>query len=204
MNDKVLRKLRMEVELLIFVATMSIVLSAFMILDVSVVFTGFWQHGALISLLRICEFVLAIGWLLLSTKFSFDVQRLRKRHFRLVWYGFQIGFAPKLEEKQKEGDVAEIVRDMVAFYRTYYREVKVILALAIIASFSIIAVATYSVLYENLPFWDVFYRWLINVFLLLGATALYIYIHRSWGAKLSKVKDAEKRLSEMLGGPIEA
>jgi hypothetical protein len=161
MIDKVLRKLKTEVDLLIFVATMSIVLSAFMILDSYTVFIDFWQHAMPISLIRICEFVFAICWLLLSIKFSFAVQRLRKRHFQM-FYVRVLHPIWEAREEQKKGEVIEIARDIIAFYRTYYREVKVILTLAIATSFLIITVSTYSLLYESLPFWDVFYRWLIN------------------------------------------
>jgi len=92
----------------------------------------------------------------------------------------------------------------MAFYRGYYTRVVAVLTPAIAVGFSIFAAVAYMFLYGYMPFWEAIFRWMLSSVMLLGASAFYVYVHRNWGRKLLKVKDSEKKLSEILGGPIEA
>ena len=130
---------------------------------------------------------------------SVNIYRLRRKHFKISFLLKQ----KRLEDEQKKSEASELVRDMVAFYRSYYVKIIAILALAIIVSLIIFVAVAYLLLSGYMLLWEAIFRWMLDSIMLLVASAVYVYIHRSWGGKLLKVKDAEKKLSEMLGGPIE-
>jgi len=97
-----------------------------------------------------------------------------------------------------------LIRDVVAFYRGYYKRTIAMLMLAAVIGSSIVATSTYLLLYGYMSFWEAVFRWGIDSLMLLSVCALYVYVHKSWGRKLLKIKDAEKKFSKILGGHVEA
>jgi len=199
MFEKILRKVIFEVELLVLVMMFSLVLSSHLIVDASIGLSV-ERYSLALAAIRVCELIFALTWLSLCIKISVDIYRLRRKHFRISFLLKQ----KRLEEEQKKSEASELVMDMVAFYRGYYTKVIAILALAIAVSFLIFVATTYLLLNGCMSFWEAVFRWMLSSLMVLVASAVYVYVHRSWGKKLLKVKDAEKKLSEMLGGPIEA
>jgi hypothetical protein len=192
MFDGVLRKAWFEVELLVLVGVFSVSTSLLLIVDAGVGL-GLEKDGLVLAVLRMVEVVFGVAWLLLSLKLILEINRFRSKYFR----------RGRFEEKEKRREAAELVRDTVAFYRGYYGRVMVVLGLAIIMGFLIVVAAVCLLLYGYMSFWVAVFRWILDSFMLLVASALYVHVHRNWGRKLLKVRDAERKLSDMLGGPIE-
>lgn len=198
MFDTILRKVIFEVELLVLVLTLSLALSSLLIVDASIALS-IEQYGLALTAVRLGELIFALIWLSLSIKINVDVYKIRRKHFRISFL-----LRKGLEEEQKRSEATELVRDMVAFYRGYYVKVVAILVLATAVSFLIFIAVTYLLLNGFMSFWEAVFRWILSSLILLVASALYVYVHRTWGRRLLKVRDAEKKLSEMLGGMIEA
>jgi len=198
MFDKILRKVIFETELLVLVMVFCILLSSHLIVDASIALSV-EQYGLALTAIRVCELIFALTWLSFSIKMSVDIYRLRRKHFKISPLLKQ----KRLEEEQKKSAASELVMDMVAFYRSYYAKIIAILTLAIAVSSLIFIAVVYLLLNGYMSFWAAVFRWMLNSLMLLVASAVYVYIHRSWGRKLLKVKDSEKKFSELLGGPIE-
>jgi len=197
MFDKILRKVIFETELLVLVMVFCILLSSHLIVDASIALSV-EQYGLALTAIRVCELIFAFTWLSFSIKMSVDIYRLRRKHFKISSLLKQ-----KRLEEQKKSVASELVMDIVAFYRSYYAKVIAILTLAIAVSSLIFIAVVYLLLNGYMSFWAAVFRWMLNSLMLLVASAVYVYIHRSWGRKLLKVKDSEKKFSELLGGPIE-
>jgi len=194
-----LKKMRFEVELLVIVAIFSLVSASLLIVDAAISFV-LEKYGVGLTVVRISQLIFGVGWLFLCLKFIVEINRLRRKHF----FFYYVHRLERLEEEQKKSKATELILDLVAFYRSYYLKVVTVLALAIVAGFVILVAAVYLLICGYMSFWVAVFRWILDSSMLLVASALYVYVHRSWGRKLLRVKDAEKKLSEMLGGPIEA
>lgn len=199
MFEEILRKVIFEVELLVLVLAFSLSVSSLLIANASIALSA-ERYGSALFVVIICEFAFALIWLLFSVKMCIELYGLRKRHFRIV----ALRKLGKLEEEQKRSVATEMVRDIVAFYRTNYTKVMAVLAIAIGVGFLTVGTVAYLLLYGTISFWEAVFRWALSSLMLLVAAALYIYVHRSWGRKLLRIKDNEKKLSEMLGGLLEA
>jgi len=181
----------------VLVVIFSTVLSSFLITD-AVISLIIEKYGLSLIVIRIFELIFAVVWLLSSTKMILEVNKLRKKHYRISF----LRKLETLEEGQKKSETTELVMDTVAFYRSNYVRLMAVLALAIVVSSLIVVAVAYLLLYGYMSFWVAVFRWALNSLMLLVTSVLYVYVHKSWGMKLFKVKDAEKKLSEMLGGPI--
>jgi hypothetical protein len=182
MFDQALRKTRLEVNLIVVVAVISLSASSLLIADASSVLAA-EPHFSALTAFRVCELIVALAWLFLSAEITREIVRFRKTHRHLI-------FSSRLkkgDESQSRSEIMELIRDTIAFYRTYYSRTMVVLALAIATGLALIIVTTSLSLSIEL----------------LVASALYVYIHLIWGRKLLKVKDNEKKLSDMLGGPVD-
>jgi len=199
MFDRILRKAWFEVELLVLVGVFSLCASSLLIADAGLAL-GMEKHSLALIVLRMLELIFGVMWLFLSLRMTLEINRFRRKYFS-IFFLLKRG---RLEEEQKRSEAAELVRDMVAFYRGYYRRVLAVLGLAITVGFLIVVAAVYLLLYGYMSFWEAIFRWTLSSLMLLSASALYVYVHRGWGRRLLRVKDAEEKLSELLGGPIEA
>jgi hypothetical protein len=199
MFDEVLRKLRFETDLLGLVVSFSLTVSAFLIVDATIGLIV-EQHGLALTVLRVFELVFAVAWLFLSLNVTREINWLRKSHYRIYF----VRKSEELDEEQKKSETTELVRNIVGFYRDNYLKFTAVMMLAIGVSFMIVMAVTFLLLYGSISFWVAVGRWAFNSSILLTTSVLCVYVRRSWRRKLLKVKDAEKKLSEMLGGPIEA
>jgi hypothetical protein len=199
MFDRVLRKAWLETELLFLITLFSLSASSLVIADAGIAL-GIEKYNLTSVAARALELVFAVVWLSISTKAIMEINKFRRKHFRTIF----LLRHERLKEEQKKGEATELVRDLVAFYRGYYRRAIAVLGLAIAAGLSIIVAASILVAYGYMSFWEAVFRWILSSAMLLTASGFYVYVHRSWGRKLLRIRDAEKGLSEMLGGPIEA
>jgi membrane protein implicated in regulation of membrane protease activity len=199
MFDEIQRKLRFELELFALVIAFSLPVSLFLMTD-AIIGLVLEQYNLALALLRSFELLFAVMWLLLSTSMYRKINWLRRTHYRIYF----LQKSEELDIGQKKSEIAELARNIVGFYRDNYVKFTVIIVFALGISFSILMTATYLLLAGSISFWVGISRWVVPSSILLITSVLYAYIHRGWRRKLLKVKDAEKRLSEMLGGSIEA
>lgn len=193
------KKARFEMELLSLIVMFSLPLSIFLLADAAIGLIS-EHYGLALIVLRTFELVFAVAWLVFSMSMFREINWLRKTHFR----AFGICMSEGLDEEKKKSETTELVRNIVGFYRDNYSKFTAVLMLALGVSLLILVTVTYLLLVGSMPFWAAVGRWAINSFMLLIVSVLSVYIHRNWHRKLLKVKEAEKELSEMLGGPIEA
>lgn len=199
MFDDFWKKARFEMELLALVVTFSLTLSMLLLADATI--GSILEHyGLTLTVLRMFELVFAVTWLVFSMSMYREINWLRKTHYRT----FSLRMSEGLDEEQKKSETAELVRSIMGFYRYNYSKFTAVLTLAMGVSFLILMAVTYLLLIGSMSFWVAVGRWAINSSMLLIVTVLSVYIHRSWRRKLLRVKEAEKKLSEMLGGRIEA
>jgi hypothetical protein len=199
MFDEVLRKLRFETELLALVVAFSLPVSLFLIADAAIGLVV-ERYGSTLTVLKVFELAFAVTWLFLSTSTYREINQFRKTYYK----AYSLHKSEGLDEEQKRSEAAELVRNIMGFYRDNYLKFSVILTLAIAISFLVITEASYLVLYGSMSFWVAVFRWAFNSLMLLIVSVLYVYVYRGWRRKLLKVKDAERKLSEILGGPIES
>jgi len=199
MFDTTLKKAWYEVELLVLVVVSSLGVCSLVIADASIALV-IERENLYMFAARALELSFGVVWLLLLVKMILEINRFRKKYFKT----FYLLRLRRLAEEQKKSETARLVRDLVAFYRTHYRRVLAILVLAIAIGVFISIATAYLLLYGYMSVWVAVFRWILNSAMLLVASAFYTYVHRSWGRKLLKVKDAESKLSEILGGPLEA
>jgi hypothetical protein len=199
MSYEVLRRIKLETELLGLVVAFSLTLSLFLIMD-AVIGLIVEQHALALTVLRVFELVFAVAWLFLSLNMTRDMNWFRATLYRIYFPRKSEG----LGEEEKKSETTELVRNMIGFYRENYLKFTVVMMFAIGVSFLIVVTVTFLLLYGFMSFWVAVGRWTVNSSMLLTVSVLYLHVRRSWRRKLLKVKDAEKKLSEMLGGPIEA
>jgi hypothetical protein len=199
MFDHVLKKLRSEVTLLLMVATFSIALSIFLVAD-STLGLAIEQYGLPLTVLRVLELVFAITWLLLSISMAWGVNRLSKTLYKIC----SLNASKGSDEEQIKDEISESVRTLIAFYRDNYLKINVVVTFALTVSFLIILTVSLLLLIGSMSFWVAVFRWAVNSSMLLILSAFYVHISRGWRRKLLKVRDAEKKFSEILGEPIEA
>jgi membrane protein implicated in regulation of membrane protease activity len=199
MFDDVWRKAIFEMELLALVVAFSLTLSIFLIADATIGLIV-EHYGLTLAALRMFELVFAVTWLVFSVSMFREINWLRKTHYKAYSLLKSEGF----DEEQKKNETTELVRNIVGFYRDSYVKFTAVVTLAIGVSFLILITVTFLLLCGSMPFWVAIARWSINSSMLLIVSVLYVYIHGSWRRKLLKVKEAEEKLSEMLGGPLEA
>lgn len=198
MFDKILRKLRFEMELLALVVAFSLPVSMFLIADAAIGLVV-ERYGSALTVLRVFELAFAVTWLFLSTSAYREINQFRRTYYKV----YSLRKSEGLDEEQKRSKATELVRSIMGFYRDNYLKFSVVLTLAIAVSFLVITEASYLVLYGSMSFWVAVFRWVFNSSMLLIVSVLYVYVYRGWRRKLLKVKDAERKLSEILGGPIE-
>jgi hypothetical protein len=199
MLGNVLGRIRSETVLLSLIIVLSITSSVILMSD-AMIGLATERYGLSLTVLRALELTFASTWFLLSMNITRQSNRLRKTLHRLYSQSTLSG----VEEEQKKGEIAKLVRDLIVFYRDNYFKFAVMTILATGVSFSIILTVTYLLLSGSMTIWVAAFRWGVNSSMLLAVSTVYAVIHRSWGEKLSKIKDAEKRLLGILGGPIEA
>jgi hypothetical protein len=193
------KKARFEMKFLAMIVAFSLPLSMLLLADAAVGLVS-EHYGLLLTVLRTFELVFAVAWMLFSTSMYREINWLRKTHYR----AFSIRMLEGLDEEQKKSETTELVRNIVGFYRGNYSKFTAVLMLGVAVGFSILVTVTYLLLVGSMWFWVAVSRWAINSSMLLIVSVLSVYVHRSWHRKLLRVKEAEKELSEMLGGPIEA
>jgi membrane protein implicated in regulation of membrane protease activity len=199
MSDEVLRKVTFETELLALVVTSSLTLSMFLIADATIGLIV-EHYGLTLTALRVFELVFAVTWLVFSVSMFREINWLRKTRYRI----FFLRKSEELDEEQKKSETTELIMNIIGFYRDNYLKFAVVVTLAIGVSLLIVMTVTFLLFTGSMSLWVAVFRWAVNSFMLMIASVLYVYIHRSWRRKLLKVKEAEKKFLEMLGGPVEA
>jgi membrane protein implicated in regulation of membrane protease activity len=199
MFDKVLRGVYYESVVLWLVVSFSLVSASWLVTDAGISLSA-EHYGWALMAFRLFELTFGALWVAFLAQMLREIRALRGKHLRI----FQLHRLEKNEEEQKRSIATESVRDMLAFYRSYYKRVTAVLAVGIVVGVSVALTVTLLLFWGKMSVWEAVFRWGINSCMLLIVSILYIHLHRSWGRKLLKVEDAERKFSEILGGPVEA
>jgi len=140
MLGNVLGRIRSETVLLSLIIVLSITSSVILMSD-AMIGLATERYGLSLTVLRAFELTFASTWFLLSMNITRQSNRLRKTLHRLYSQSTLSG----VEEEQKKGEIAKLVRDLIVFYRDNYFKFAVVTILATGVSFSIILTVTYLV-----------------------------------------------------------
>ncbi len=188
-----------EVGLLLLLSAVSVALAAVMVGNGSRAFTGFQlpSLGALAP--AIAEFAVGLLWLVVAVSVLRPVSALLRK-YRPAIRRRRRAWNPAAEGERT--DIAKLARDLVALYRGSYTWVTVAVALATAVSVTLLAGIAVMFLTGSGGVGDLAFGVFVYGFTLFAPAVLYLYVHRRWGRRLLKAKDAEKNLAELLGGPL--
>jgi len=187
MFNKILRKIRDEIGLLLTILSVSLGISAAMVSDGIKAFILLTNVNALLTIVGICEFLLGIFWLILTLVMLYEGIGIWKKYPKLI-----TGYST-------ERDVSGLLRDLIAFYRGYYWELKAIFLAAIFVGFAMIISAIYLYTLNIISISRFYLDLLIGIFTSTFSLIAYLFIERKWSKKLHKIKAEENIFKDFLG-----
>jgi uncharacterized membrane protein len=146
--------------------------------------------GLTITIVRILELVVGILWLLLTLKLLHEFLKIGNKRKHLFWF-YRKGI--------KDGEVSGIMRDLIAFYRGYYKDIRVLLIFSFLTGLAMITSGVYAIHSRTIPVEEFLFLLLIGILILTYSLLTFRYINKKWGRKLLKIKNEEKILSDFLG-----
>jgi len=196
MSEKVLRKISHELNLLLIIIAFSLGISSSMISDGTKFIFGS-QIDFLLNSLKISEFIFGFLWLFLSLKMLREIWKMKKAYPLLFVSKLWSKYIGKVSIDEKQ--ISKLIRDLIAFYRGYYSQVKTVLLLLTFVGFSMIVATIYLILFNLIStsefYFDLTVGTIASVF---GLNALF-YIRKKWGEKLLRIENKEKVLRDFLG-----
>jgi len=192
MSEKLLNKVKYELNCVWIVLSVSLVISSLMISDATRSFSAnaIFGFGLTITIVRILELVVGILWLLLTLKLLHEFLKIGNKRKHLFWF-YRKGI--------KDGEVSGIMRDLIAFYRGYYKDIRVLLIFSFLTGLAMITSGVYAIHSRTIPVEEFLFLLLIGILILTYSLLTFRYINKKWGRKLLKIKNEEKILSDFLG-----
>jgi hypothetical protein len=192
MSEKLLNKVKYELNCVWIVLSVSLVISSLMISDATRSFSAnaIFGFGLTIAIVRILELVVGILWLLLTLKLLHEFLKIGNKRKHLFWF-YRKGI--------KDGEVSGIMRDLIAFYRGYYKDIRVLLIFSFLTGLAMITSGVYAIHSRTIPVEEFLFLLLIGILILTYSLLTFRYINKKWGRKLLKIKNEEKILSDFLG-----
>ncbi|MGB9845864.1 MAG: hypothetical protein ACPLF9_08915 [Methanothermobacter tenebrarum] len=193
MSEKVLEKVRYEVNCVWVVLSVSLGISSLMISDAARSFSAdaIFGFGLTIAIVKVLELAVGIFWLLLTLKVMHEFLKIRKKRK----YLFRFCGATRGEDEEVSG----ILRDLIAFYRGYYKEIRVLLIFPFLVGLAMITSGVYAIHSRTIPIEEFVFLLLIGILTLAYSLLTFWYINKKWGQKLLRIKNEEKILSDFLG-----
>jgi len=198
--NETLEKVKKELSLLFVIVTVSLGVSSAMVSDGlnALIFNP--SFSSLIWLVKFCELLIGVFWLILSVKLVFEVLRIQRNHMFLFLKEYGKKHFLNDETKSK---FFGFIRDLIALYRGYYNEIRIVSLLAVLIGFAMVISTVYTSVYGISSLEENTFHLSVAIFALLIPAIAFIYVNRNWGRKLLKIKREEKKLEEFLGGTIE-
>jgi hypothetical protein len=193
MSKKILEKVRFEVNCVWVVLSVSLVISSLMISDVARSFSAnaILGFGLTIAIIRILELAVGVFWLLLMLKLMHEFLKIGKKRRYLFWF-----YSTGIEGGE---EVSGIMRDLIAFYRGYYKEIRVLLIFSFLTGLAMVTSGVYAIHSRTIPIEEFLFLLLIGILILTYSLLTFWYINKKWGRKLLRIKNEEKILSDFLG-----
>ncbi|MEM3753646.1 MAG: hypothetical protein QW778_03535 [Candidatus Micrarchaeaceae archaeon] len=189
-EEDAFRKVRVELSVLWVILSISLGISSAMIGDAARAFSGdvIFSLGFVHAIMRALEFVVGIFWLFLTLGAFKEAAKIkRKRRYALI------------SRKAGKEETLGVLRDLIAFYRGYYGEVKKMLLLLLFTGLAMITSAVY--LFHSGVFTTE--EFCFNISIGIAATIFsigaYRFINEKWGKKLLRIESEEKILRDFLG-----
>jgi hypothetical protein len=96
-------------------------------------------------------------------------------------------------------EISGIMRDLIAFYRGCYGEIRILLIFLFLTGLVMIASEVYAVYFNAIAIEEFLFFLSISILTLVYSVATLWYIGERWGKKLFRIKNEEKILSDFLG-----
>jgi hypothetical protein len=193
MSERVLKKVRHEVGCLWVILGVSLAVSSAMISDAARSFSanGIFEFGLIIFMARMLEFVAGIFWLLLTLRVMRELLKIRERRKNL--------FLLRGVVRAVDEEISGIMRDLIAFYRGYYGEIRILLMFLFLTGLVMIASEVYAIYLNAIAIEEFLFLLSMGILTLVYSLATLWYISERWGKKLFRIKNEEKILSDFLG-----
>lgn len=194
MSEDIIRKVRAEATILLIVLSISLGISSAMVGDAAKAFSAsvIFSLGLVPVTLRILEFVVGLFWLSLTLKvFDEFVKIWRKRRKSILIFRGTY-------EAHKE-EVFGALRDLIAFYRGYYGEVKKLLLLLLFTGLIMITSAVYFIHSSVFTIEEFCFNVSIGIAMIIFSIGSYRFINEKWGKKLLSLESEEKIFKDFLG-----
>jgi len=196
-----LEKAKRDFSLLFLVLIVSLGVSPAMISDS--LSTLFFSHfsASFTYIIKIFELLIGILWLVLTIKVTFEALKIQRKYT----YLFFTRKCEKLFSKDRvKSEIFRFIRDLIALYRGYYNEIRVVSLLAILIGFSMMVSVIYMSLYGISSLEESLFRFSVAALTLLVPATIFVYVSKNWGRKLLKIREEEEKFREFLGESIEA
>ncbi|MEM2424695.1 MAG: hypothetical protein ABIM44_03235 [candidate division WOR-3 bacterium] len=190
MREEVFRKVKVEVGILWVVLSISLGISSAMIGDAGRTFSAnvIFSFGFAHAILRIIEFTVGIFWLFLTLgAFKEFAKMKRKRKYVFIFH------------KAEKEEIFRVLRDLIAFYRGYYGEIKKMLLLLLFTGLAIIIFAVYLLHVGAFTTGEFCLNMSIGVAATIFSVGVYRFISEKWGKKLLRIESEEKVFRDFLG-----
>ncbi|MEM3627183.1 MAG: hypothetical protein QXZ25_04075 [Candidatus Bathyarchaeia archaeon] len=193
MCEEVFRKVRVEVGVLWVVLFISLGISSAMVGDAAKAFSAnvIFSFGLVHAIVRILEFMVGIFWLFLALGAFKEIARMwRKRKCALIFC--------KAYKAEKE-EIFGVLRDLIAFYRGYYGEIRKMLLLLLFTGVAMIISAVYLLHLGAFTTEEFCFNASIGIAATIFSIGAYRFINEKWGKKLLRIESEEKILRDFLG-----
>ena len=199
--NETLEKAKREFFLLFVVMIVSLGVSSAMVSDSlnALIFNP--SSSLLMWLVKFCEFLVGVFWLIVLIKLAFEVLRIQRNYMFL--------FLIKEYEKKHflkdevKTEAFGFIRDLIGLYRGYYNEIRIVSLLAVLVGFAMVISTVHMSIYGISSLEENIFHLSVAIFALLIPAITFIYVNKNWGRKLLRIRKEEKKLEEFLGGTIE-
>ncbi|MEM3892169.1 MAG: hypothetical protein QW282_08490 [Nitrososphaerales archaeon] len=188
-EEDAFRKVRVEVSILWVVLSISLGISSAMVGDAARAFSGdIFYLGFVHAIVRIIEFIVGVFWLFLTLgAFKEFAKMKRKRRYSFI------------SRKAGKEEMLGVLRDLIAFYRGYYGEIKKMLLLLLFTGLAIITTAVYLLHVGAFTTEEFFLNISIGIAATIFSIGVYRFINEKWGKKLLRIESEEKIFKDFLG-----
>jgi len=195
MSEKTLRIIRSELVLLLVVSAFSVTLSLGMMLDsikALLLFIPPLSIDYILLVLKICELAIGSFWFAASIKVLTEASKAQKVKMP------EKAARDQISEEETRERTFRLIRDLVGLYRGFYREIKIVVLLALLIGFAKIGYTLSVVTGLNMNLSELAWELSLTLSLLIFPSIIYIYLERKWGRKLLRIRDNEEKLQDFL------
>jgi len=188
MSKGVLKKIKHEFGFLVVLLAISLGISAAMVLDGARALGIIREVYPFVAFVKLSEFIVGLFWLFLTLKIFHECITIKRKYPSI--------FFIKYWEKE---NLSGLLRDLIAFYRGYFQEIRIILVITVLVGLSMIASTIYLICLNLITIEEFYFHLFIGIATLVFSLNALIFVEKKWGKKLLKAKSEEKIFEDLLG-----